>query len=373
MKRTHNARRTHNAFIANIFLLLIACSISICFCEFVVRVLPLSDRIGWQRAPSFAKRLEKFNRNAKYKIVVLGDSFAEWRYGEGVNMFDYAAKRFSPAEIAVLNLGKSALGVDCYIEIYKEYVHFTPSLVIICLYLGNDVKNYQSYSEISGIRIQESDEFSVKDFIKQHFLLGNLIFRAGKAKIPILRSKFFERNLETMQKQFKLSDDYIQKRLEHIDRKILDMAKSDMVNPWIPAIGAVNPSYYKDLFALSTKNALNNADVTINLIKEFYTLEKIKNLLVVIIPESLQVSQAYDDFFKKCGFDLDNFPVQKRRLLTHYIQTKLTDTGIKTLDTTDALEKEPDSYIKLDIHLNIKGHKIAGELIADFISNNFEK
>ena len=92
--------------------------------------------------------------------------------------------------------------------------------------------------------------------------------------------------------------------------------------------------------------------------------------MVIFLPESLQVSTNYDYFFKECGFNLEDFPLRERRKITNYIETQLNKSGIKTLDTTSALEKENGMYINSDVHLNKEGHKIVSKLIVDFIESN---
>jgi len=45
------------------------------------------------------------------------------------------------------------------------------------------------------------------------------------------------------------------------------------------------------------------AEDTLRLIRDFCSAQKVKNFLVVLLPESLQVSEQYDNFFKRCGYD----------------------------------------------------------------------
>lgn len=365
--------KSYNVLI-NVILTLAISLISICACELIVRALPLSDRLGCNGVLPLSKRIEKFNLNAKIKIVCLGDSFLEWRAGEGTNMLDYVQKNLFAKNCAVLNLGRGGTDIDGYIASYNKYIHFKPDCIVMCVYLGNDVRNYVSYSDIDKIPVYDLDDFPKqkwKFFFKRHSILANLFFRFCKERIPFMRSGFFEHNIKILQKNNESLGSFIQTRIKQIDPQILKLAKSDAINPWIPAMGIAFPNYYKELFALRSQNAFGAAESTLTIIKEFYRKQGIKNFLVVFLPESLQVSKKYDYFFKKCGFILDDFTLQERRKLIKYLETKLNEAGIKTLDTTSALKKDSDVYINFDVHLNKRGHKIVGELITDFIKNNF--
>jgi len=129
--------------------------------------------------------------------------------------------------------------------------------------------------------------------------------------------------------------------------------------------------YYKNLFMESSQKGRAAAESTIKLIRDFYQAQGVKNFLVVLVPESLQVSEQYDDFFKRCGYDLDNFPLPERRGLTRYLQRRLGELGIMTLDPIPALEKAYPAYIPLDCHLDARGHKVLAEAMAEFMRKNF--
>jgi hypothetical protein len=360
--------------IINVILTIVTFSILISVCELVLRVSSLSDRLGWNRVPALSRRTEKFNLNAKIKIVCLGDSFVAWRAGEGKNMFDYLQKDLSHKDCAILNLGRPGVDIDRYIAIYKKYMRFKPDLVIMCVFLGNDIRSYASYPSLDEIRLYDFDSIPGQKwvvFLKRHSILANLIFRFAKERIPFLRSHIFERSIKEMQQDAGFSDDFIQTRIKQIDPRILELAKSDAINPWTPAMGIMFPDYYKTLFTLSSPDSLNAARRTVDIIREFYKKEVSNDFLVVFFPESLQVSEERDNFFKKCGFNLDGFPLEERRKIIRYLEARLNASGIKTIDTTFALQKERDIYFNLDTHLNGKGHRVVGEFIADFIKNHF--
>ena len=352
-----------------ILLVVILCAVGL---EFACRMLPVSDSMGWNRALPLSERAQRFKVSSPIKIVALGDSFAEWRAGEGVNMFDLLQKDLSDQGCMVLNLGQAGTDVIDYIEAYRRNVTFTPDAIIVCLTLGNDVYDY---SEKVGVKEVESGseapQSGIKAFIKKHSVVLNFLFRLSKQYFPVMQAGSFDNNVKTLQKQAGLTDAQVQSRLAKLDPKIIELARSDAVNPWVPAIGAIFPEYYKELFSESSQKGRREAEDTLGLIRDFCYAQKVKNFLVLLLPESLQVSEQYDDFFKRCGYDLDNFPLQERRGLIRYLQRRLGDFGIRSLDATPALEKVHPAYIPLDTHPNSQGHKAIAQAMAQFIQKHF--
>jgi hypothetical protein len=340
--------------------------------EFACRMLPVSDSMGWNRTLPLSERTKRFDASSPLKIVALGDSFAEWRAGEGVNMFDLLQVDLSSQGCKILNLGQAGTDVIDYIEAYRRYVNFTPDATILCLTLGNDVYDYSEKVEVKEVESgSEASQSGMKGFIKKHSVVLNFLFRLSKQYLPVMQAGSFDQDVKSLQKKAGLTDAQVQNRLARLDPKIIELARSDAVNPWVPAIGAISPEYYKELYSESSPQGRAMAEDTLRLIRDFCSAQKVKNFLVVLLPESLQVSEKYDDFFKRCGYDLDNFPLQERRGLIRYLQRRLGDFGIMSLDATPALEKVYPAYIPLDTHPNSQGHKAIADVMAEFIRKHF--
>lgn len=356
----------------NLVLILVAVALCAVGLEFACRALPVSDSMGWNRTPPLAERTKRFEVSSPMKIVALGDSFAEWRSGEGVNMFDLLQADLSGQGCKILNLGQAGTDVMDYIEAYQHYVNFKPDGIIICLYLGDDVYDYSKKVNVkAGESASEAPQSEIKTFIKKHSVVLNFLFRLSKQYLPVMQAGSFDSNLKILQEKAGLTDAQVQSRMARLDPKIIELARSDSVNPWVPATGLINPEYYKELFVDSSPKGRAEAESTLKLIRDFYGAQKVKNFLVVLLPESLQVSEQYDDFFKRCGYDLDNFPLQERRGLIRYLQKRLGDSGIMSLDATPALEKVYPAYIPLDTHPNSQGHKAIAKAMAQFIRKHF--
>ena len=353
-------------------LILVAVALCALGLEFACRALPVSDSMGWNRTLPLSERTKRFKASSPIKIVALGDSFAEWRTGEGVNMFDLLQVDLSNRGCKILNLGQAGTDVIDYIESYRRYVNFTPDAIILCLTLGNDVYDYSEKVEVKEVESgSEAPQSGMKGFIKKHSVVLNFLFRLSKQYFPVMQAGSFDQDVKSLQKKAGLTDAQVQSRLAKLDPKIIELARSDAVNPWVPAIGAINPEYYKELCSESSQQGRAMAEDTLRRIRDFCSAQKVKNFLVLLLPESLQVSEQYDDFFKRCGYDLDNFPLQERRGLIRYLQRRLGDFGIMSLDTTPALEKVYPAYIPLDTHPNSQGHKAIAKAMAQFIRKHF--
>ncbi len=350
------------SFSANLALFIFSLTVSAVLCETVLRALPVSDKIGWNSVPSLEQRVEKLNLKPGRNIVCLGDSFIEWRAGSAVNMLDIVQRNLP--EASLLNLGRGGTDLDRYVEAYERYVRFEPDLVILFLYLGNDIRPYPPLAEIEKLPALES-RGSLKDILKRHSILLNTVFRLLKVHVPFMRSGFYERNLRILQKQENLPDDYIASRESKVNPAILKLAKGDAVNPLIVSKGMVYPDSYRHVFSMQSGTSW--ADATLSLIEEFRQKHRIKRFAVVFIPESLQVSSSYDAFFQDCGFNLKDFPMDDRRRVTAYLDSRLREAGYKTLDLTPFLESEGDAYLSMDIHFNAKGHRITADQVIDLI------
>jgi hypothetical protein len=340
--------------------------------EFTCRVLPVADSMGWNRTLPLSERAKRFEASSPMTIVALGDSFAEWRAGEGVNMFDLLQVDLSSQGCKILNLGHAGTDVIDYFESYRRYVNFTPDAIILCLTLGNDVYDYSEKVVVKEIESgSEAPQVGMKGFIKKHSVVLNFLFRLSKQYFPVMQAGSFDQDVKSLQKKAGLTDAQVQSRLAKLDPKIITLARSDAVNPWVPAIGAISPEYYKELYSESSPKGRAMAEDTLRLIRDFGATQKVKNFLVVLLPESLQVSEKYDDFYKRCGYNLDNFPLPERRGLVRYLQRRLGDFAIMSLDTTPALEKDYPMYIPLDTHPNARGHKAIAKAMAQFIRKHF--
>jgi hypothetical protein len=356
----------------NLVLILVAVVLCAVGLEFACRVLPVSDSMGWNRTLPLSERAKRFDASSPIKIVALGDSFAEWRAGEGVNMFDLLQEDLSRQGCKILNLGQAGTDVIDYIGAYRRYVNFTPDAIILCLTLGNDVYDYSEKVNVKEVESgSEAPQSGIKGLIKKHSVVLNFLFRLSKQYFPVMQAGSFDQDVKSLQKKAGLTDAQVQSRMARLDPKIIELARSDAVNPWVPAIGAISPEFYKELFSESSQQGRAEAEDTLRRIRDFCDGQKVKNFLVLLLPESLQVSEQYDDFFKRCGYDLDNFPLQERRGLIRYLQRRLGDFGIMSLDTTPALEKVYPAYIPLDTHPNSQGHKAIAQAMAQFIRKHF--
>jgi len=357
--------------LVNGFLLLTSISAVLGISEFIVRQLPVSHRLGCVATPSVQERFDKFKKGTNKVIVILGDSFAVWHTGTGRNMFDYVKNDLLREDYTVLNLASPGADVNGYISTYEKFVSFKPDCIIMCLYLGDDVYIYETPNRVRKVDPYYLKAQEFKRLLKRHSILLNLIFRVLKQKISFLRSDFFERIIEQLQEDYQVSDAYIESRIGLIDQDVLEKAKSDVINPYILANGVIVPDHYKTGFGMESEASHLAVKSTVELIHKLYTESQVNKFFVVLLPESLQVSKSYDDFYLKCGFNLNNFPLEKRRKIIEDLKIKFNKIGINVIDLIPGLAKESKAsvYFSDDIHLNTLGHKIAGNTIINAIQD----
>ena len=350
---------------ADLLLAAAAFVLSLACAEAFVRALPISDRLGWNRTPTPEERVRRFEKLSGPRVVCLGDSYLEWRAGSGVNFLDRAQKELP--RLALLNLGRAGTDVDRYVHAYDRYVRFDPDLVVIFLYIGNDV---HFYPDLSSLRPEPPDPKSgFRQFMKRHSVLLNTLFRMWKVWFVTARTGTFEKNLAVLKAKGHASDEALRKGMNRVDPRMLDMARSDAINPITVAEAVATPGLYKRLLRAEDTSG---ADATLSLIRRFRESRRIRQMAVVLIPESIQVSERYDDFFRKCGYDLDDFPLGDRRRLNAYLAAGFQAQGIRVLDTVPFLEGGDSAYIENDTHWNAEGHRRAAGPVARFIESYFE-
>ena len=89
-----------------------------------------------------------------------------------------------------------------------------------------------------------------------------------------MRAGSFDQDVKNLQKKAGLTDAQVKSRLARLDPKIIELARSDAVNPWVPAIGAISPEFYKELYRDSSQQGRAQAEDTLILIRDFRSAQK---------------------------------------------------------------------------------------------------
>jgi SGNH hydrolase-like domain, acetyltransferase AlgX len=360
----------------SMFLLVIV----LCFVagEWVLRALPVSDRMGANLVPTVEERVENAGHRSKYgtRILVLGDSFTEWRDTTGENYARIAQRvlRKHYSDPDMINLGEGGTGLFDYFSNLVRYGDtLNPDLVVLGIYLGNDLVASRwpigsAPSLEAALREPRSNnrENGVTHLLKQSIAF-NYMFRVAKQFLPALRSDHFDRIVASLEQHTGRDGSYVSQRLAMADPKLVDEAKAETINVWDLAIGIFFPSYYSDLaLAAAGTPAGRSVDGFLRDLAGViaYCREKRYPVAVVLIPPCVWVSERYHSYFHRLGYT-DLGPVSGAVPVIEKVKAALVAQGVPTLDLLPILRSARDEiFIENDIHFNRAGHEVAGQALA---------
>jgi hypothetical protein len=365
--------------------------ITFLICEFAIRHLALSDKMGWTMVPPLESRVLHAESTPRQnpRIIVVGDSQTEWRDSSGQSYVRVAerdlAERGMPVQF--VNLAQAGTDMDRYFGNLLKYIdRLKPDLIVVGLYLGNDIHGSKPPLSTAEGREQSllastanSDEsVSVKQVLKKSVLL-NFIFRLSKKYFPQLRSGFLENIIAQLKSRTDRDDQFVEARLRRADPTLVEAARADIINPWLLATAVFYPNYYADLAIVSsgTEIVSSGTEMESNLkeaLRDFASIADFCNarripVVAVLIPPPVWVSQAYQSFFRRLGYE--NFgPTSGNVPMIEQLQQGLAQLNVLTINPLNDLRSTPDEvYFPGDDHLNRRGHEVVGAVLAHSLYN----
>lgn len=266
-----------------------------------------------------------------FRIVALGDSFATGIVPYQNNFLTLIEDKLNrnKKSVELINMGIHGTSPSDYRSILaNESLAYTPDLVLVCFYIGNDFEKSQ------------------KRFYEYSYVYMFLKYVAVLAKIPDAFSLKGKKN----KKWHKV---YMDDRPTYDEAVFLDMELN-----------------------LIDKYKKGNADFSGKLEEAFGQLLKMYEICrergidyrVILIPAEIQVHKEHQDNIvqasgiKRADFDFS----APNRLLTQ----KLDQAGIKTLDLLEPFiesGKTTRLYRPRDSHWNLAGNELAAEAIKNYL------
>lgn len=346
--------------------------------EWLVRRLPAAERLGWNLVPSLVQRVEQAGaKGQSHRIVVVGDSFAEWMEQSAGNFARIAESslRHQGRDVAMVNLGEAGSGLADY---YRNLVTYGPALgpdtVVIAVYLGNDLFPFPGglpAPDQMHIRLpQPNIQRGWRDLLKRSVLL-NLIYRQAKLHIPWLQSGFTAHVVDYSRSTAGKDQTFVTERLAQVDPRLRQDAEADAINGWDLATAIFRPDYYDNLAKADTSTAEGAAaHAALTDLRDLYRYVHSLGAkpVLVLIPPSPWVDSQYHDYFRRLGYGrlglVDGIPP-----IVGEIMTMTQSDGIAVLDLSPVLRaSDQPAYLERDIHFNSHGQKLAGQALADFLS-----
>ncbi|CDL00581.1 conserved protein of unknown function [Magnetospirillum gryphiswaldense MSR-1 v2] len=345
--------------------------------EWLVRRLPAAERLGWNLVQPVAQRVEQFAaKGQSHRIIVAGDSFAEWMEQSGGNFARIAESslRRQGRDVAMLNMGEAGSGLADY---YRNLVTYGPDIkpgtVVIAVYLGNDLSPFPgglpAPDQLHTRLPQPNVPRGWRDLLKQSVLL-NLVYRQAKLHIPWIQSGFTAHVLDYSRSSAGKDQAFVTERLARVDPQLLRDANSDAINGWDLAAAIFRPDYYDNLAKADTATAEGEA-ARAALVDLRVLYGYVRSLgatpVLVLIPPSPWVDSRYHDYFQRLGYGRLGLAAGAP-LITGEIMAMAQGDGVAVLDLLPVLRaSDQPAYLERDIHFNSHGQKLAGQALANFL------
>lgn len=361
----------------NLALLLSVLTAGFAVMEWLVRRLPAAERLGWNLVQPVAQRVEQAAaKGQSHRIVVVGDSFAEWMEQSGGNFARIAESslRRQGRNVAMVNMGEAGSGLaDYYRNLVTYAAALKPDTVVISVYLGNDLSPFPGGlppADQLHLRLPPtSAQHGWRQFLKQSVLL-NLMYRQAKLHVPWLQSGFTAHVVDYSRSVAGKDTAFVAERLARVDPQLLHDAKADAINGWDLATALFQPDYYDNLAKADTtsvegvaaRKALTDVQFVYRYVRSIGA-----NPVLVLIPPSPWVDARYHDYFRRLGYGrlglVDGLPP-----IVGEIVAMARGDGVAVLDLLPVLRaSDQPAYLERDIHFNSHGQKLVGQALADFL------
>jgi len=360
--------------VVNWLLLMVVLASCLGIMEIVARNLPEAQRLGWNLVPVLPDRMEGIpDKGPRQRVLVVGDSFAEWMEASGGNFVRIAETqlRDQGRDVEFVNMGEAGSGM---VDYYRNLVTYGPRLkadqVVIALYLGNDLIAFPgglpSPDKVGVSLPVPVYDHSWRRMLKKSVLL-NLVYRQAKLHIPWMRSGFTAQVVEYLRRRDGKDQAFVNQRLAKLDPQLVQQAEADSINGWDLATALFSPDYYGNL--ADANPASPEGDAALASLDDLRTLVRYAKTLapqvtVVLIPPSPWAGERYHDYFRRLGYGRLG-PTQAEPEIQTRVKTLLGQENTPYLDLLPALRASQDSaYLDRDIHFNGHGQELAGHELA---------
>jgi hypothetical protein len=296
----------------------------------IVTLILLEVTYRYQWIDFYSTEWTALNKNQKNttddKTLIFGDSFSAEPNGWVVKLRDL------DTNTTYFNASIPGVGLETFRLIAEDRLEeVKPSRVIIQLYVGNDLYDYEKPVNWSELSVLRNLYWSMGSNFR---VLTYLNYKSGQ---------FFTNSISTGSK---LEDSF---SVSNYSRRTKLYIDADSAFP----VSAIN-------LEGKSSETFNEMVEVLNQISQI--LNDDTELSVLVIPHCTQVHQKYRNRFISLGCDLSELKI-KGSLWSK----KLKDKGFNVLDPLAVFKKEEEQgeelYFQNDPHLNSKGQKVLSSYI----------
>lgn len=360
-------------------LLLVVTGLCLALVEGGLRVLSPEADNPWAGVPSLEERVQAIRPKApgEYRVLALGDSLTEYRDGEGRSWARVLARR-AHAEgrpLTLVNLGQSGTGLRHYRKNLEDFGReVEPDLVLIGLYLGDDVLDYarELEQEARGLEVESPMTLARRPTglmasLRRTSALAATLGRAWGALRP--GPTAFEQSLTQVGEALGVSAEELARRADAHNPSIVKMAKRGDIDPWDLAFGLAQPSRYADLLAMTGSSRIPLA--LERLLEDVAATKALCDRLAatcvyVVLPVGLQLDERYHGYFRGVGYETAAWMTRPTPLMAALLPA-LRAKGVMVIDALPALKAASDRELLLpnDPHLGDEGQRVVGEAVYE--------
>lgn len=358
----------------NLLLALVATAAALTAIEVGLRrfLPPRAD--GWASIPPIEERLRALaaSREGEIYWLAVGDSQTEFMDDVGQNWFRDAVRHARADGVALrgINLAQKGTGVLHYERNLRDYgPSLAPALVLIGLYLGNDVLDYEIWARM---RAQGRDPPAIVTRGRRSLRLGDqpqslrvigLATAAWRRWVP--HAARLDHDLADMAALYGIPEATAHAALARLDPEVIRQARREERNPWDVVTGALFPERARDLVLLrpGSPSAAAFEEFLAGVLQLDATCRRIAPACVfVVMPFAPQVHVRYHEDWTRLGHVLSADVVGEHTPLIERLRRFFAEHGISAVfPLADLRRSDAELFVPLDAHLNAHGQAIVGE------------
>ena len=356
--------------------------------EIVIRIHPIYEKFGYKKKFPLFDRYELIdNSEKKINNLIIGDSLVEYMLNQDVNFIELTKKNLEQQEIFenFYNFGFAGTGPRHYLMILDYVLNKKAKIDNVYIFIDNstdysdyfyDIENNKNYTlnwkKPELINLDE-ENMNIKNLIKKSVGL-NIIYRyVLKQYFKVGYGKSFETNLQSLQSIFNIDEKEVLERLNKIDKKLIHLSKSDIINSYWAAGGVIFPKmkiYEKNGYEIHREKIENLMS------KDFYEISRLCeefkiNCTILFIPDHTYIDKKYHYLYEEFGYELNNNFLNGANYYEDFLINELSKTDLNFHRLFGKIYSDQNMYLYLDNHFNYHGNIKMAEAFTQILLNKY--
>ena len=360
--------------------------------ETSVRFLPIYEKFGWKDKKPLFDRIELIKNSNQDMInnIVIGDSLVEYMNGNEENFVYLTSKKINlqNSNQKFFNLGFAGKSIRDYLMVLNYVVKNDVKADRVFIFIDNstdfsdyffDIEADKDYTKNWSLPIDyniDKNNLNLKNFIKQSVFINILYRYVLKQYFRIDYSKSLNKSIKNLNSIFNLNDSQIKERTNLVDKNLLHLSRSDIINSFWTAAGIVFPKMKKYEKYGYPKHSTKINELLLKDLDAINNICKENNIecSVIFIPDQSSVSKDYQELYKNVGYEINDEFLNGINYYENLLIKSFKNKNINFYRLHGHLISDRNIYIYFDNHFNFHGNEILSELFYKILVNkNIEK